>query len=113
MLRGHSGLFSGQLHLKGHHNCSTSAQTHNVNSRRNSCKASLLFEVGAEESEGSSGAGGGRGALLTRFHGSLRSSLVVVQDRRRHVPHSKNFPINELKLAQTYKVLINLATVFL
>ena len=45
----------------------------------------LLFEVGAEQSEGSSGAGGGRGALLPRFHRSLRSSLVVVQGGRRHV----------------------------
>lgn len=56
----------------------------NVDRGRDTCSASLLFEVSAEKSKGSSGAGGGRGALLTRFHGSLRSSLVIVQDARRH-----------------------------
>lgn len=46
--------------------------------------ADLLFEVGAEQSKGSSGAAGGRGGLLSGFHGSLRSSLVIVRDARRH-----------------------------
>lgn len=44
-----------------------------------------LFQVGAEESEGSPGtAARGRGVLGPCLHGSLSSPLVIVRDARRH-----------------------------
>lgn len=71
-------------HMKFNKNNPTVPKNNHRDEKRNTCWASLLFKVGAEQSEGSSGARGGRGALLTRFHRSLRSSLVVVWDSCRH-----------------------------
>lgn len=68
--------------------------------------ADLLFEVGAEKSKGSSGVAGGRGALLSSFHGSLRSSLVIIRDARRHT-HARQFLSLYAGLLAIYKRVSN------
>lgn len=78
-------------------------------SLNNSCSiksADLLFEVGAEKSKGSSGVAGGRGALLSSFHGSFCCSLVIIRDARRHTHRQTTCPVRKCILA-IYKRFLN------
>lgn len=67
-----------------------------------------LLKVGAEEAEGGSGAGGGRGGLLPRFHRSLRRcSLIVVQDSGRHGSAPQRLSQTKPASPKRFQVLLN------